>query len=65
MMKPAPQAIVASSHPSCALRLPNTAARTASTMVSELVSRNAVMMVAFRMLLEWNGVGQFGVEMRP
>jgi hypothetical protein len=34
-------------------------------MVSELVNRNAVMMVALTMLEEWNGVGQFGVEMRP
>jgi len=34
-------------------------------MVSELVSKNAVIMVAFTMLSEWNGVGQFGVEIRP
>src|SRR5438046_5826030 len=60
-----PQAIVARSHQRCALSLPNTAARTASTMVKELVSRNAVIRVALRMLSEWNGVGQFGVEMRP
>jgi hypothetical protein len=34
-------------------------------MVNELVSRNAVMIVAFTMLAEWNGAGQFAVEMRP
>jgi hypothetical protein len=34
-------------------------------MVKELVNRNAVMMVAFLILAEWNGVGQLGVEMRP
>jgi hypothetical protein len=34
-------------------------------MVKELVSRNAVMIVAFTMLSEWNGVGQFAIEMRP
>ena len=54
-----------SSHQRCALALPNAAALTASTIVRELVSRNAVMMVAFMMLWEWNGVGQLGVEMRP
>ncbi len=46
-------------------RVALTAARTARTMVNELVSKNAVMMVAFTMLSEWNGVGQFGVEIRP
>jgi hypothetical protein len=33
-------------------------------MVNELVRRNAVMMVAFLMLSEWNGVGHPTVEMR-
>jgi hypothetical protein len=47
-----PQAMVASSHSRCAFALPCTAARTASTMVNELVSKNAVMIVAFTMLSE-------------
>ena len=57
--------MVASSHSVCAFASFWTEARTARTMVSELVSRNAVMIVALTMLSEWNGVGQFGVEMRP
>src|SRR5947209_5936260 len=60
-----PQAMVASSHPCTAFMFPNTDARTANTMVNELVSKNAVINVALTMLLEWKGVGQFGVEMRP
>ena len=65
MMKPIPQAMVARSQSRRSLSLPRAAALTASTMVRELVSRNAVMMVAFMMLPEWKGVGQLGVEMRP
>src|SRR5207247_246951 len=65
MMNPAPHVMVASNQSVCALALWSTEARTANTMVSELVSRNAVMMVAFTMLSEWNGVGQFAVAMRP
>jgi hypothetical protein len=34
-------------------------------MVNELVNKNAVIIVAFTMLSEWNGVGQSGVEIRP
>jgi hypothetical protein len=34
-------------------------------MVSELVSKNAVIIVALTMLWEWNGVGQPAVEIRP
>ena len=44
--------MVANSHRRCAFWFPMTAERTANTMVSELVSRNAVMKVAFRMLSE-------------
>ena len=57
--------MVANNQRRWAFWFPKTAERTANTMVSELVSRNAVMNVAFRILSEWNGVGQFGVEMRP
>jgi len=64
-MNPVPHAMVASSHPTLALSFPRAAALTAMTIVSELVNRNAVMMVALTMLLEWNGVGQFVIEMRP
>ena len=64
-MKPTPQAMVASKNSRCSFELPSADARTANTMVSELVRRKAVMMVALTMLAEWNGVGQFGVEMRP
>ena len=45
-----PQAMVASSQRRCAFALPSAEARTANTMVSELVRRNAVMMVALTML---------------
>ena len=44
--------MVASSHRRWAFVFPMAAARTAKTMVSELVSRNAVMKVALRMLSE-------------
>jgi hypothetical protein len=64
-MKPAPHAIVASKNNLCNFTFPSTEALTASTMVSELVRRNAVMIVALTILSEWNGVGQSGVEMRP
>src|SRR5438034_401885 len=59
---PAPHAIVASSHSVWAFALRSTEARTAITMVSELVSKNAVITVALTMLSEWNGVGQPAVE---
>src|ERR1039458_209292 len=65
MMKPVPHAMVASSQSRRALSLPFAAALTARTIVKELVNRNAVMMVALTMLPEWNGVGQFEMEMRP
>src|SRR5438105_15317010 len=48
----APQTIVASSQIVCIFASFWTDARTASTMVSELVSRNAVMIVALTMLAE-------------
>src|SRR6266568_2937732 len=65
MTNPAPQAMVANNHSVCAFASFCTDARTAKTMVSELVSRNAVIIVALTMLAEWNGVGQPDVEMRP
>ena len=61
----APKNIVARIHLTVPLRSPFFAASTPSTMVSELESRHAVMMVALAMLSLPNGVGQFGVEMRP
>ena len=44
--------MVANNQRRCAFWFPMTAERTANTMVSELVSRNAVIMVAFRMFSE-------------
>src|SRR5271157_2367798 len=64
-IKPIPHAMVANRKRTRFLSFPRDAALTASTMVSELVNRNPVIMVALTMLEEWNGVGQFGVEMRP
>src|SRR4029077_5461014 len=63
--KPDAHAIVDKSQSTRALARPRAAALTARAMVSELVSRNAVMMVALTMLPEWNGVGHFEIEMRP
>src|SRR4030081_3170558 len=64
-IKTNPHAMVAKSQRTRALSFPRAAALTAKTIVSELVNRNAVMMVALTMLSEWNGVGQLGVETRP
>src|SRR6516162_4648523 len=61
----APQTMVANSHSVGALASRSTEARTANTMVRELLSRKAVMIVALTMLWEWNGVGQLAVEIRP
>src|SRR5215468_2238565 len=61
----APKNIVASSQFRTQGLSPRLAAITASTIVSELDSRHAVMMVAFRMLSALKGVGQSGFEMRP
>ena len=65
MMKAPPKNIVASSQLRAQALSPRWAASTPSTMVSELESRQAVMMVALAMLSLPNGVGQFGFEMRP
>src|SRR5260370_6580784 len=64
-MKPTPHAMVANSQSRRVLSFPRAAALTARTMVSELVNRHAVMIVALTILQEWNGDGQFEIEMRP
>src|SRR3981189_732843 len=56
-MNPVPQSMVASSQRRCPLASPWTEALTASTIVKELVRRNAVIMVALTMLSEWEGGG--------
>src|SRR5271165_7314086 len=63
-IKAVPNAMVASSQFRVQLLSPRWAANTAITMVSELESRHAVMMVALAMLSLPNGVGQAGFEMR-
>src|SRR6266568_4048717 len=60
-----PKNIVARSHTRVFFRSATLAARTASTMVTELESRHPVIIVALMMLDLPKGVGQFGVEMRP
>ena len=64
-VKAAPKNMVASSQLRTQGLSPRLAAITASTIVSELESRQAVMMVAFAMLSLPNGVGHAGLEMRP
>ena len=62
---PVPNAMVASSQLRVQVRSLRLEASTAITIVSELVSRNAVMMLAFKMLSLWNGVGHAGFDSRP
>src|SRR5579885_2265512 len=61
----APKNMVASSQLRTQGLSPRFAARTASTMVSELDSKQAVITVALAMLSLWKGVGHGGCEMRP
>src|SRR6516164_2472660 len=61
----APKNMVASSQLRTQGLSPRCAAITASTMVSELESRQAVITVALAILSLPNGVGQAGFEMRP
>src|SRR5581483_812705 len=61
----APQNMVAASQRTVRLRSPWLEAYTASTMVSELVNRKAVITVALMMLPEWKGVGQSGFDTLP
>src|SRR5437660_1520686 len=64
-VKAAPKNIVASSQLRVQDLSPRLAAMTASTMVRELDSRHAVMIVALAMLSLPKGVGHAGFEMRP
>src|ERR1700745_58741 len=64
-VKAPPKNMVASSQLRTHGLSPRFAAITASTMVSELESRHAVMIVALAMLSFPKGVGHAGFEMRP
>src|SRR2546427_7340270 len=63
-MNAVPKAIVASSQLRVHALSRRCAANTPSTIVSELESRHAVMIVALKMLSLPNGVGHAGLEMR-
>src|SRR6266478_5436788 len=63
-MNAAPKAMVASSQFRVQALSRRWAANTAITMVSELDSRHAVMMVELMMLSFANGVGQDGIDTR-
>src|SRR5947209_1129713 len=56
-MNAVPNTMVASNQLRVQARSPRCDANTPSTIVSELDSRHAVMMVALEMLAAWNGVG--------
>src|SRR5580700_10017616 len=60
-----PKTIVAKIHQRVQRTSPRRAANTPRTMVSELESRQPVMIVALAMLALPKGVGQSGFEMRP
>src|SRR5439155_284712 len=63
--KAAPKNMVANNQLRVRILSPRWAANMPNTMVSELDSRQAVMMVALMMLSLPNGVGQLGFETRP
>src|SRR5437879_13813520 len=63
--KAAPKNMVANNQLRVRLLSPRRAANTPNTIVSELDSRQAVMMVALMMLSLPKGVGQLGFETRP